>query len=152
MSTSYPYFIPLRYENERVVCPSKLRGELFTTGAVDNIDHNTSSTTSQSSFHGTAISLVQHPSNSTSRTPREVDTFDPNKTSTSKTISHLPSSYREVPPLAMPNRNMNAPPVPAPLLTSSTPLCASSFDEKDWLEKTQELVVKEKLDAKNYVS
>jgi hypothetical protein len=28
---------------------------------VDNIDHNTSSTSSQTSFHGTAISLVQHP-------------------------------------------------------------------------------------------
>ena len=50
-----------RYEREGVVCPSKVRVELFTTSAVDNIDHNTSSTSAQGSFHGTAISLVQHP-------------------------------------------------------------------------------------------
>ena len=47
-----------RYEHDRVVCPPKLRKGLFTTAAVDNIDHNPSSTTSQGSFHGTAISLV----------------------------------------------------------------------------------------------
>lgn len=50
-----------RYESEGVVCPSKLRQGLFTTAAVDNIDHNPSSTSSHDSFHGTAISLVQHP-------------------------------------------------------------------------------------------
>lgn len=32
-----------RYESDGVVCPTKLRRELFTTAAVDNIDHNTSS-------------------------------------------------------------------------------------------------------------
>ena len=52
--------------------------------------------------------------------------------------------------MAIPNRDLNAPPVPALLLTSSTSLlCASSFDEKDWLKMTQELVAKEKLDAKD---
>ena len=36
-----------------VVCPPKLRQGLFTTGAVDNIDHNPSSATAKDSFHGT---------------------------------------------------------------------------------------------------
>ena len=49
-------------EQEVVVCPMKLRKYIFTTGNVDNIDHNPSSRTAKDSFHGTAISLTQHPS------------------------------------------------------------------------------------------
>ncbi|KAJ8407186.1 hypothetical protein AAFF_G00288620 [Aldrovandia affinis] len=51
-----------QFHRERVVCPPKMRGQVFTTAAVDNIDHNPSATTSKDSFHGTAISLIQHPS------------------------------------------------------------------------------------------
>ncbi|KAK1895105.1 Coiled-coil domain containing protein 25 [Dissostichus eleginoides] len=47
---------------EDVVCPPKLRHGLFTTGAVDNIDHNPSSATAKDSFHSAGISLMQHPS------------------------------------------------------------------------------------------
>ncbi len=38
-----------------------LRGGLFTVGALDNCDHNPSSTTSHDSFHDTTISLFQFP-------------------------------------------------------------------------------------------
>lgn len=38
-----------------------LRGSVFTTAAVDNIDHNPSATTAKDSFDGTGISLLQHP-------------------------------------------------------------------------------------------
>ena len=48
------------YELENVVCPPTMRGNLFTTVAVDNINHNSSSTTAKHSFHGTNISLLQH--------------------------------------------------------------------------------------------
>ena len=41
-----------RFEREKVVCPPKLCGGIFTTAAVDNIDHNPSSTTSKDSFYG----------------------------------------------------------------------------------------------------
>ena len=37
-----------------------VRGNLFTTAAVDNIDRNPSSTTAKHLFHGTSISLLQH--------------------------------------------------------------------------------------------
>ena len=50
-----------RYLEEGLVCPSVLRKGLFTTAAIDNIDHNPSATTAKSSFHGTGISLFQHP-------------------------------------------------------------------------------------------
>ncbi|KAK3923417.1 Envelopment polyprotein [Frankliniella fusca] len=50
------------YHATGVVCPrSVVCGQnIFTTASVDNIDHTTSSTTATSSFHGTAISLMQH--------------------------------------------------------------------------------------------
>lgn len=40
----------LRYKREGVVCPAVLRKELFTTAAMDNIDHNPSSTTAHGPF------------------------------------------------------------------------------------------------------
>ena len=45
-----------RFEDEGILCPSQLWKGLFTVGALDNIDHNLSSTTAQGSFHGTGIS------------------------------------------------------------------------------------------------
>jgi hypothetical protein len=45
---------------------------VFTTAAVDNIDHNPSSTTSKSSFHGTGISIFQHPADENDGVERDV--------------------------------------------------------------------------------
>ena len=50
-----------RFHMQQVVCPPIMWGSVFTTAAVDNIDHNPSATTAKDSFHGTGISLVQHP-------------------------------------------------------------------------------------------
>jgi len=47
------------YHAKEAVVPSTLHTGVFTVGAVDNIDHNPSSTTAHSSFHGTGISLMQ---------------------------------------------------------------------------------------------
>ena len=49
------------YMADGVVCPSVLRKTIFTTAAMDNIDHNPSATTATTSFHGTSISVFQHP-------------------------------------------------------------------------------------------
>ena len=48
-----------QYNSENVVCPLVHQRGLFTVAAADNIDYNLSSSTAQSSFHGTAISLMQ---------------------------------------------------------------------------------------------
>ena len=47
-----------RFDKDGVVSPACLRKGLFTVGALDKLDHNPSSTTSKSSFHGTGISLL----------------------------------------------------------------------------------------------
>ena len=49
-----------QYECDEVVCPLIRRKNLFTTAAVDNLDHNPISTTAHDAFHGTGISLFQN--------------------------------------------------------------------------------------------
>ena len=49
----------LHVEDIGLVCPSQLRHGHFTVGALDNLDHNPSSTTATDAFHGTAICLFQ---------------------------------------------------------------------------------------------
>ena len=50
-----------KYMEDRVVCPPVLRKGLFTTSAMNNIDHNPIAMTVTTSFHGTSISIFQHP-------------------------------------------------------------------------------------------
>ena len=55
--------------------------------------------------------------------------------------------------MALPTGDLNAPEVPKQLLTSRVSLSdESGYDEEDWLSNTQELVAKEKLQPKDFVS
>ena len=60
ISTDAANSVCYRFEQDGLVCPPKLRKDLFCTAAFDNIDHNPSATTAKDLFHGTAISVVQH--------------------------------------------------------------------------------------------
>eukprot|EP00112_Aurelia_sp_Birch-Aquarium-sp1_P026765 Seg971.2 transcript_id=Seg971.2/GoldUCD/mRNA.D3Y31 product="hypothetical protein" protein_id=Seg971.2/GoldUCD/D3Y31 len=86
-----------QFEATGIVCPSSLRKNVFTTMAVDNIDHNPSSATSTDSFHGTAISVVQHPSAEGEGTELEKPAFI---STARKSIKPLPSFYTNVSPVA----------------------------------------------------
>ena len=55
------YSVSERFKEDGCVTPACLRKGIFSVGALDNIDHNPSSTTSASSFHGTGISIFQFP-------------------------------------------------------------------------------------------
>jgi len=63
-----------KYHAENVVCPPKVRKGILTTSAVDNIDHNPSSSLAQGSFYGTGISLFQHPNAVNEGEARDGDT------------------------------------------------------------------------------
>ena len=89
-----------RFESEGVVCPPQAVTDVFTTDAVDNIDHNPSSTTSQGSFHGTAISHLQHPTQQCPGTPRAVTVTD-NNLHGQCALSPLPDAYTLVNPVAL---------------------------------------------------
>ena len=49
-----------QFREENIVCPPALRKGLYTVAAIDNIDHNPSSTTAIGFLHGTAIRIMQH--------------------------------------------------------------------------------------------
>lgn len=96
-----------KYRADDVVCPPVLRDDLFTVAAVDNIDHNMSSTTATSTFHGTAISLMQFPTVENSLT-RSDASLDVASDSVSDII--LPQCYTDVLPCIIP---VTGPKIPA---------------------------------------
>ena len=86
------------FKETDTVCPPNLKVNVFTTAAVDNIEHNTSSTTATSSFHDTNISLIQHPNAEGEAV--ENASIKLRNVSPAKTIAPLPSSYTNIPPLS----------------------------------------------------
>ena len=96
ISTAMGNSICERFKNDDVVCPAKLRGDVFTTAVVDNIDHNPSSTTSKGSLHGTAIFLFQHPASDNLGTEREVICISQDN------IKFLPERYSVFSPVILP--------------------------------------------------
>lgn len=97
-----------QFESERVVCPITLRKGVFTTAAVDNIDHNPSSTTAQGSFHGTGISLFQHPTPRSPGEERSVSSVESGNP-TSKRLAPLPEFYTNLKHVILPKHD---PPIP----------------------------------------
>lgn len=127
-----------QFKAEDIVCPPKLRHNLFTTAAVDNIDHNPSSTTAKESFHGTGISLIQHPSITNLGTKRGLAIINQSTAPASKRVMPLPSSYTLVPPTSLKSKVFTAPCVPGPLKPqeySSTAIAKET--EKAWLRKVK---------------
>ena len=50
----------MEYQANGLVYPVDLKKNVFITAAIDNLYHNPSSATAESSFHGTTISVFQH--------------------------------------------------------------------------------------------
>ena len=51
------------YDVQRSAYPPRLQENIFTVSAIDNLDHNPSSSTAKDSFHGTGISIFQFQTN-----------------------------------------------------------------------------------------
>ena len=131
-----------QYHANQVVCPPQLSTEVFTCGAVDNIDHNPSSTTACDSFHGTAITLTQFP---TTESPGECQArvlLDVEKRSK---ISPLPQTYTFVPPVT----STSVPVVPTKCVTL-IPEQSNGIgyiqNEQGWLSQVERLVSEDSLD------
>ena len=81
------------FERNGTVCPLNMKKGIFTTAAIDNIDHNPSAASAKSSFHGTSMSLFQHsPSQGISQEPLIMVKEKVKK------ISPLPNHYTNVKP------------------------------------------------------
>ena len=111
-----------QYHEEKVVCPLILRLNLFTTAAVDNIDHNLSSTTATTSFHGTGISLFQQPSTSAQGIDRRKE-FDEITESRQKRMHPLPEFYTSVIPAGFKKGDMFVPKINGPLKYTGLKIC-----------------------------
>ena len=87
-----------QFEADCVVCPIVLRERVFTTGNLNNLDHDPTSTSALTAFHGTALSMTQHITDETPGTERHLDRASPNEKSKSKLVKPLMESYTQVPP------------------------------------------------------
>ena len=81
------------------VCPSRLKGDLFTVGAVDNIDHNPSARNAMELFHGTAISVMQFPTSEHNDTDRDTMNIDITDSDNRKHNYQLPEEYTQINPV-----------------------------------------------------
>ena len=115
LSTDMGNSVCAHFESEGVICPPKLLKGVFTTAAVDNIDHNPSSVTAQGAFHGTGISLFQHPTSDAPGEEREVVSID-NQPSKTKRLARLPDSYTAVRPVILPKNEPDVPPLQGPFV------------------------------------
>ena len=95
-------------DKDGLVCPSSLKCNLFTTQAVDNIDHNPSSRTAKDSWHGTAISTSQHLKDKDDGTIRQPLDLQKDKLQ-SKLLKQLPTEYTSISPYVLKNKNIVTP-------------------------------------------
>ena len=87
-----------KYVDDGVVCPPILKKGLFTTSAIDKIDHNPTATTASTSFHGTSVSVFQHiDTGGEERDPLKLT----DGTKKSKGFPDLPEAYTNIRPAYM---------------------------------------------------
>jgi hypothetical protein len=141
------------YESENAVCPPALKGGLFTTAAVDNIDHNPSSTSAHDSFHGTGISLFQHPDDAFTGIQRDVATNpDSSHSGRKRKAGKLPDTYANVPPVAMPRANPPIPKIEGPNKADCQLIPGAMHEEYRWLDQMKTLLTNDTLNENDTVS
>ena len=126
-----------RFEEDGVVCPPQLKSGIFTTGQVDNIDHNPSAITATGSFHGTAHSICQHPTEDNSGTDRDKIVLDGNM---EKQIRPLPLEYTNILPVEPMPKELRAPVIQGPMRPETNRLAEDRKKEYEWLEKRMSLM------------
>lgn len=114
------------------MCPSNLFHGLFVIGAYDNIDHNYSSTSSESSFSGAAISIFQIPAQGEVGQPRKIVTSMSCVDQGNRKVPELPDSYSVVKPVTLPSKK---PHVPKANQSTSSEMSVSEFGSEWIMEK-----------------
>ena len=122
-----------------MVCSTKIHRNVFTTSAIENIDHNPSLKTPKGSFHGTAISLLQHPNFTGEGVDRSIAIVGGSKYASSKMVGRLPHYYTAVPPVTTNMNNLYVP------VTSVVAFTIDNFMEQTeeeymWLEHARRVM------------
>ena len=123
-----------QFRKDGVVCRPKLRCGVHTSAAVDNIDYNPTST-AKDSFHGTGISLIQHPSSVSQGHDRGVQIISRSSSNASQSFA-IPIHYTNVPLETIKTKEFTAPAVDSPM----GPITLSNIEkaketETEWLDK-----------------
>ena len=132
-----------------LVSPSQLSHDLFTVGALDNLDHNPSSTTAKDSFHGTGISLFQFPTRlSTGRPQVTIELL------TTAKYNQLPESYTTVPAVVLKKESVAVPNVS---VSDSSAISSGHFKEAiltehSWLEQAIELIARNEVEKEDSIA
>ncbi|CAE1172272.1 unnamed protein product [Acanthosepion pharaonis] len=122
-----------QYVEEDVMCPPVLRKGLFTTAAVDNIDHNPMATTASTSFHGTSISMFHEPSKKNRGEQRVSPEITDSRT---RKVPELPEHYTNIAPAYFKK-------IPTPATVDEVSLPDPSLFQRnirveyEWLENVQ---------------
>ena len=128
----------------------KLRSSLFTTAAVDNIDYNPSSATAKDSFHGTGISIIQHPSHAFQGHRRDGLVLNQNSTSS---VATLPPVYTNVLLTSIKSKEFKVPMVDGLVMpTTFQTVAAAKEAEVEWLQTLMAASLKEQLDETDWIS
>ena len=83
-----------------VVVPLSMKTGYFTTHALDNVDHNPTSTTAKSSYHGTGISCTQHCADDKINLPLCTEVLSESAIGRQK-VNSLPSYYTNLPEIVL---------------------------------------------------
>ena len=147
MTTAVSNAVCTQYSEEGVVCPLNLQKGLFLVGAVDNIDHNTTSTTSKNSFHGTAISLVQFPGD----TPGNMNRYCRKIQKGQRSAVSLPRFYTQVNPVIAVS-DPNVPPSQFSVDISDCLPTNLGDQQTEWLHEVRALLDKDELSDEEFIS
>ena len=114
-----------------LVCPRNHEPNILTTAAIDNIDHNSTSSTAQNHFHGRSVSVFQH---FTDKSHSQIQNSLPMELDDCSSVPiELPHFYSDIKPMSKVKSDI---PIQ---LTNTTKAYnntfKNSFDEnKHWLE------------------
>ena len=117
---------------EKVLSYHPIRVGIFTIGALDNLDHNPSSSTATTSFHGTGISIFQIPDESNRGISRSPDKIS----KSGKRNIALPESYEVVPVCSLNRKYVRLPPSMPTNEQSNHIDCDSSDEDSNDSEST----------------
>ena len=120
-----------RYTEPNLVCPRTLKLNLVTTMAIDNIDQSTSSTTAKSSFHGTTISITQHPEEDNLGSPQKQTLME---NSDSLKLKPLADYYTVIPDISLPSKVDIGESYISPRTSFMGISCDDILSEENWLK------------------
>ena len=125
------------------MCPSQLRHGLLTIGALDNLDHNPSSTTAKDAFLGTGNSLFQF---STGSNVGQLQNIELSSYGETKNL-HLPVEYTTVPAVVLKKESVSVPKSCNSITAGNVYIDKAKSKEIAWLQQAIRLLKKCQLES-----